>query len=125
KAWAKNLQPLSDMIIEKYFEFLPKLIYPIRSGEHTNSAFGMSFAYDYAKTAQNIQLIELIEKTARKFYLKDKKSPISYEPSGYDLLSPSMCEANLMCKILPEDEFMEWFEAFLPNVMSTNFSLKV
>lgn len=125
KVWAQNLQPLSDMIIEKYFDFLPKLIYPIRSGEHTNSAFGMSFAYDYAKTSQNIQLIGLIEKTARKFYIKDKKSPISYEPSGYDFLSPSMCEANLMCKILPEDEFMEWFEAFLPNVMSTNFSLKV
>lgn len=125
KIWAKNLQPLSDVIVEKYREFLPKLVYPIRSGEHTNTAFGMSFAYDYAVSAHNFDLKDLIDSTARNFYLKDRKSPIAWEPSGYDFLSPSLCEANLMCKVLPEDEFMEWFEAFLPNVMSTNFSLKV
>ena len=125
KMWAENLQPLSNMIIAKYQEFLPKLKYPIRSGEHTNSAFGMSLAYDYAVAMYDFDLKDLIDSTARKFYLEDRKSPISWEPSGYDFLSPSLCEANLMCKILPQDEFMEWFEAFLPNVMSTNFSLKV
>lgn len=125
RIWAANLQPLSDIIVEKYQEFLPKLVYPIRSGEHANTAFGMSFAYDYALSSDNFDLKDLIDSTARNFYLKDRKSPIAWEPSGYDFLSPSLCEANLMCKVLPEDEFMEWFEAFLPNVMSTNFSLKV
>src|SRR5690606_28550160 len=125
KIWAANLQPLSDVIVEKYQEFLPKLVYPIRSGEHTNTAFGMSFAYDYALASDNFDLKDLIDSTARNFYMADRKSPIAWEPSGYDFLSPSLCEANLMCKVLPQDEFMEWFEAFLPNVMSTNFSLKV
>ena len=73
----------------------------------------------------DVDLKDLIDSTARKFYLKDRKSPISWEPSGYDFLSPSLCEANLMCKVLPQDEFMEWFEAFLPNIMSTNFNLKI
>lgn len=125
KEWAESLQPLSNMIIKKYQEFLPKLKYPIRSGEHTNSAFGMSLAYDYAIAMHDFDLKDLIDSTARKFYLMDRKSPISWEPSGYDFLSPSLCEANLMCKILPQKEFMDWFEVFLPNVMSTNFSLKV
>ena len=34
-----NLQPLTDLIVEKYIEFLPKLNYPIRVGEHPNTAF--------------------------------------------------------------------------------------
>lgn len=125
KYWAESLQPLSNMIIEKYQEFLPKLKYAIRSGEHTNSAFGMSLAYDYAIAMHDFDLKDLIDSTARKFYLDDRKSPIYWEPSGFDFLSPSLCEANLMSKVLSQDEFMEWFEAFLPNIMSTNFSLKV
>lgn len=44
------LQPLTDMIVEKYIEFLPKLYYPIRIGTHTNTGFGLAFAYDYAET---------------------------------------------------------------------------
>jgi len=44
-----NLQPLTDLIVEKYIGFLPKLIYPQRIGTHTNTAFGVSFAYDYAR----------------------------------------------------------------------------
>jgi hypothetical protein len=35
-----NLNPLIKVIIDKYLEFLPKLNYPIRVGEHTNTAFG-------------------------------------------------------------------------------------
>ena len=31
----KNLQPLTDLIVDRYIEFLPKLKYPIRVGEHT------------------------------------------------------------------------------------------
>ena len=40
----ENLQPLVTLIEEKYIEFLPKLNYPVRVGEHPNTAFGMSFA---------------------------------------------------------------------------------
>ncbi len=47
--WYKNLQPLTDLMIEKYTEYLPKLNYPIRVGEHSNTAFGLTFAWDYAK----------------------------------------------------------------------------
>jgi len=47
KKWAKNLQPLVDYISNAYIEYLPKLVYPIRVGEHTNTAFGLSFAYEW------------------------------------------------------------------------------
>ena len=41
----QNLQPLTDLLVARYEEFLPKLNYPVRVGEHPNTAFGMSFAY--------------------------------------------------------------------------------
>ena len=60
KELEKNLQPLTDLIIDKYLVFLPKLVYPIRVGEHTNTAFGLSFDLDYAITVKNIELEQKI-----------------------------------------------------------------
>ena len=64
-----NLQPLTNLLVDKYLEFLPKLNYPIRVGEHTNTAFGLSFAWDYANTLKNDEVKSLIEITAKDFYL--------------------------------------------------------
>lgn len=122
---AENLQPLSDLIIERYKEFLPKLNYPLRVGTHTNSAFGMSFAYDYAVSSKNEELKSVIEKTARKLYLKDKKCPISWEPDGFDFLSPCLEEVALMQRVLPRDEFQFWISDFLPELKNRNFSMSV
>ena len=47
--WAAVLKPLADHIVQSYKDYFPKLVYPIRSGEHSNSAFGLIFAYDYGK----------------------------------------------------------------------------
>ena len=122
---AKNLQPLSDVIVQKYLNFLPKLNYPIRVGTHSNSAFGMAFAYDYAKSTKNEDLKQLIESTARRLYLKDKGCPLNWEPDGFDFLSPCLEEIDLMLRVLPRDEFTYWIADFLPDLKSTKFSLKV
>jgi len=81
KEMESALQPLSTFIENKYLDFLPRLGYPIRVGEHTNTAFGLTFAYDYAETLNRSELKNLIEEKARKFYLSDKNCPISWEPS--------------------------------------------
>lgn len=110
----KNLEPLVKLIEEKYIEFLPKLNYPIRVGEHPNTAFGMSFALDYAKKyAPNLEVM-IVEK-AKEYYLNDKGCPITWEPGGFDFLSPCLQEASLMQKVLPKEEFIIWLDAFLPN----------
>ncbi len=46
----ENLQPLTLVITELYSSFLPKLVYPVRVGEHPNTAFGLSFAWDFARS---------------------------------------------------------------------------
>lgn len=124
KALEKNLQPLTDLMVEKYIEFLPKLVYPIRVGEHSNTAFGLSLAYDYAISIENETLKDAIAKRAKEFYLNDRNCPISWEPSGYDFLSPCLEEACLMSKILEQTEFEKWLDEFLPQLKDKNFSLE-
>lgn len=121
----KNLQPLTDLIVQKYIDFLPKLNYPIRVGEHPNTAFGLAFAWDYANTVGNQSLKEMIEKRAKDFYMNDANCPISWEPSGYDFLSPCLQEAAIMKRVLPTSEFKTWFGDFLPQLKDANYQLAV
>ena len=121
----KNLQPLTDLIVGKYFEFLPKLKYPIRVGEHTNTAFGLTFAWDYANTTSNRELKLLIETRAKAFYLKDQNCPLSWEPSGFDFLSPCLQEAAIMKRVLSKELFDDWFDKFLPQLKDVNFQFPV
>jgi hypothetical protein len=116
-----NLQPLTDLIVYKYLEFLPKLNYPIRVGEHPNTAFGLSFAYDYAKTLGDAELKLLIEQRARDFYYSDAGCPLSWEPSGFDFLSPCLEEAALMKRVLSSEDFKTWLNDFLPQLKDKNF----
>ncbi len=125
RALEKNLQPLTDLIVGKYFEFLPKLKYPIRVGEHTNTAFGLTFTWDYANTVSNTELKLLIETRAKAFYLKDQNCPLSWEPSGFDFLSPCLQEAAIMKRVLSKELFDDWFDKFLPQLKDVNFQFPV
>ncbi|QGY47256.1 DUF2891 family protein [Maribellus comscasis] len=110
----ENLFPLVRLISGKFSEFLDKLIYPIRIGEHSNIAFGMSFAYDYAKK-YDTELASKIEQKAREYYMKDCECPLTWEPGGFDFLSPCLQEVSLMEKVLSKAEFEKWLKDFLPG----------
>lgn len=118
-----NLQPLTDLIVNRYLEFLPKLNYPIRVGEHPNTAFGFSFAWDYAVAVGNENLKTLIEQRAIDFYFTDVSCPISWEPGGYDFLSPCLEEAALMLRVLPKDNYKNWLNKFLPLLIKKDYDL--
>src|SRR5690606_12400500 len=94
--WSVTLQPLVDLLIDRYQAYLPKLVYPIRAGQHDNSAFSLSLSLDYAKTAGHQAFYNLIRENAIRLYQNDIGCDLSYEPSGYDFLSPCLEEAYLM-----------------------------
>src|SRR5690606_31146126 len=119
-----NLQPLTALIVSKYIEFLPKLHYPIRVGTHTNMAFGLYFALEYAQTTQHEGLENAIMQTANKFYRNDVNCPISWEPSGYDFLSPCLEEAALMKGLLDKKYYLKWLKAFLPEIFNKAYVLE-
>lgn len=123
KELTRNLTPLTELIVNRYLDFLPRLNYPIRVGEHTNTAFGISFAWDYANTLGVDTLKTLIENRARSFYLNDFDCPLSWEPSGYDFLSPCLEEMDLMRRVLSEKEFSNWMNLFLPQLKNKRFDL--
>ena len=47
--WSEAMEPLADHLAQSYKTFMGKQVYPIRTGQHANTAFGMIFALDYAK----------------------------------------------------------------------------
>ena len=117
-----NLQPLAALISRKYVDYLPKLQYPVRVGTHTNTAFGLSFAWDYARTFDDQPLQEAIRARALAFYDADAGCPLGWEPSGADFLSPCMEEVNLMRRILDKSDFLVWMEKFLPQLHQADFA---
>lgn len=121
----QNLQPLTDLIVQKYLTFYPKLYYPLRIGTHNNTAFGMSFAYDYAVALGDTALKNTIEEAALRFFEKDKNGPLAWEPDGFDFLSPCLEEVRIMQKILDLQHFESWIDDFLPQLKDRNFVLEV
>lgn len=124
KEWYANLEPLAGHISAGYQDYLPKLVYPIRVGEHSNTAFGLSFAWDYALAVGDKALEKSIRENALRFYQPDADCPISWEPSGHDFLSPCLQELDIMRKVLSEEEFAEWFAAFLPDLQRQSLALE-
>jgi len=120
-----NLQPLSSLIAKNYVAYLPKLKYPIRVGTHSNTAFGLSFAYDYAIALDDTELKSIIIKRGKDFYYQDTGCPINWEPSGHDFLSPCLEEIDIMKKILAKEDFMNWINHFLPEITQNTFDIAV
>ncbi|HEY5469387.1 MAG TPA: DUF2891 domain-containing protein [Bacteroidales bacterium] len=120
---SQNLNPLARFLAHEWIGFLNKLQYPVREPEHYNLAFSMCLAWDYAVTANDTVLQNAIVKSAIRFYKKDLACPTSYEPGGYDFLSPCLEEADLMQRILPGKEFNLWLNKFMPELYKNPESL--
>ncbi len=114
--WSESLKPLTQTIIALFKNFLPRLTYPVRVGTHTNTAFSLILALDYAWKSSNKELEELLVKQSLAYFLEDKDNPADWEPGGGDFLSPALIEADLMSRILSPAEFNDWFDTFLPGI---------
>ncbi len=125
KDLAQNLQPLSDLIVNRYMEFLPKLLYSVRAGTHTNTAFGLSLAWDYAVFTNNQPFQNCLRENALRLFLKDENCPFNWEPSGTDFLSPCMEEIGIMQRVLPPADFLKWLTTFAPLLFDPKFTWEV
>ncbi len=121
--WREALAPLEELIVDRYHHYLPKLYYPIRTGQHDNTAFGLSLALDYARTVGDAGLEHTICTHARRLYAADKAYNLGYEPGGNDFLSPGLEEALLLGKVLATDEYRAWLAAFLPALFDPAFDM--
>ncbi len=116
RPWRAAIEPLEHAAVRRLEAWLPKLSHPVRSGEHTQSAFALGLIHDWTAVGGDAHFRQLVESKIRQFYLGDVNGPIAYEPSGEDFLSPCLAEADVVRRVLPAKEFAAWFDRFLPDL---------
>jgi hypothetical protein len=116
REWSRILAPLEAAGANRIRDWLPKLTYPIRVGEHSQTAFAFGLVLDWARIAGASDMEDLLAMRIRDLYLGDRDCPLGYEPSGQDFLSPCLAEADLVRRVLPPEEFSSWLTDFLPGI---------
>ncbi len=114
--WAASLRPLSQALAGNFLRWLPRATYPLRTGVHTNASFGISNALAYADQQPDGDLSRTLRGAADRWFRGDEDYPGGWEPSGQDFLSPALCEAELMARLLPPGDFPGWLTRFLPGI---------
>jgi len=112
--WAGALAPLAAAFAARFHAHLPKLTYPIRVGTHFNTSFALVLARDWG-AAHDPALVALIDERASAWFLRDRGCQ-AWEPGGDEFLSPALCEALLMSRVLGRRDFGGWLDAFLPDL---------
>jgi hypothetical protein len=116
REWALALAPLEVESAQRFLAWLPKLHYPIRGGEHSQTAFAFGLLSDWAVASGDVGIVRLLDDRSRAYYLRDRDCPIAYEPSGEDFLSPCLAEADFMRRMLSPVQFASWLSRFMPGI---------
>jgi len=110
----ETLAPLAVAFADRFKAFLPKATYPLRAGVHSNTAFALRLAMDYAETCGDPALATLARDTALHWHADDADCQ-AWEPSSDEFLSPALMVAECLRRMLPPHQFRAWFSGFLPR----------
>jgi hypothetical protein len=115
RRWFRTVEPLGQAFADRFAAFLPLADYPVRAGAHTNTAFALALALEYAAEVDDDSLGRLCRDKAGAWYGSDRACQ-AWEPSQDDFLSPALVEAECMRRALGPEAFAAWFAGFLPDV---------
>ncbi len=115
RAWLAALEPLESLAADRILALLERLPWPVRGGEHAQTAFALGLALDWAREAGRDEVTRVVRARAEHYYGADRDAPTAYEPSGHDFLSPALGEADLMRRVLEPQLYTAWLERFLPE----------
>jgi len=113
--WNGIVEPLGAAAGRRMLHWLQRLGHPIRTGEHSQTAFAMSLAFDWSLLVGDNELADVITEKTKRFYGDDKDAPLAYEPSAFDFFSPALAEADLMRRLLRQPKLAAWLKRFLPD----------
>jgi len=114
--WRETLAPLEATITDLVETEFLTLDRPFRVGTHGNTAFALTAVLDYARVTDTPALETAARDLAMDCYGADTAAPLAYEPLGWDFLSPSLTEADLMRRLLSPASFADWFRDFAPTI---------
>jgi hypothetical protein len=112
---SSNVAPLAHRISRLFIAYLPRMNYPVRVGEHTNLAFALRLAWDYAARTNDDSQKTIILRTAIRFF---KMIPITPYPGNLAVMTflvphskrPISCGASF-----PHPHTIPgWLNSFLP-----------
>lgn len=115
-AWGRALRPAADVVAGLILTWLPSASGPVRDGTHGNTAFAFGLVLDAAHGLGMPELEHAVTGMATDWFLADRCAPAVWEPSGEDFLSPSLCEADLVRRLLDGPEYAAWLDGFLPGL---------
>lgn len=114
RRWASMLTPFAKEFVRRFEAYLSIATYPVRAGVHSNTAFALLLARDYAVAARSSGFAGLCADAALRWYGADRGCA-AWEPSQDDFLSPALIEAALLADVMPKEDFADWLGAFLPR----------
>lgn len=113
--WRPAARMLCVAIADLATEWLESDPRAIRHGLHQNSGFCLALLRDAYTALGRDDVVDAIDRSARRWFADDVDVPTRFEPSGSDIFSPALSEAALMSRVLPPDEFRVWFDRALPG----------
>jgi hypothetical protein len=114
--WATDFAPLERRAASQFKTWLPKLLTPMRVGEHSQTAFALGLVRDWAIEADDRELVALVDERARTYFGNDRNCPINFEPGGEDFVSACLGEADLMRRVLSPVQYADWLSVALPTI---------
>ena len=111
--WYATLAPLAELVVRRLVDYLPKLAYPIQTGQHNNTAFTLLLGLDYARALGDDPLERILSEHAISYFAQGPVYP-EYEPGGEDFLSPTWQRALLMQRVLEPADYHAWLSSSLP-----------
>lgn len=114
--WQRIIAPLERLAVDRMLGWLGRLPWPVRTGEHTQSAFGIALLLDWARARGRADVADQAARATRALYGNDRDGPLHLEPSAYDFFSPCLAEADLLRRVLDAREYADWLTRFLPQL---------
>lgn len=124
QGWAELLAPLANVCWQSLAEWLPRLSHPIRSGVHSQTAFAMGLALDWARAVGHEQAADLLRERALALHGGDRDVPLHLEPSGEDFLSPALGAADLLRRVMEPSELARWLTVAMPALSTREPTLR-
>ncbi len=116
RRWASSLEGLESLAARRLLDWYDRLPAPIRSGEHSQSAFAMGMVRDWAVVTGGSDATGRIDAASLRLHGADRDAPLHLEPSGHDFLSPALGVADLMRRCLAPADFAGWLDRWLPGI---------